>query len=386
MSFKKTISILGSTGSIGSNTVDVINSDKKKFSVFSLSSKNNVNLLCKQALLLKPKIVAIQNKKKYKDLRNNLFGKKIKILAGDEGVIECTDNKVEIVVASIVGIAGLKPTLNSIENCSKLCLANKECLVSAGSFFMKKISKSKCKLLPLDSEHNAIFQLCDFNKSNNVESITLTASGGPFRNYNLQKLSKATLNSALKHPNWKMGNKITIDSATLMNKAFEIIEAYYLFNLKLSQINVVVHPESIIHSMVNFADGSTTALLSNHDMRIPIFYALNWPSREYYNIKKIDLLKIKTLTFEKTNTHLMDSINLAYYVLKKGGSYPLIFNTANEVAVSYFLKEKINFLDILKIIKKILSKSENYKINTIDDIYSIDKKVRILTSEYIMNR
>ena len=386
MSFKKTISILGSTGSIGSNTVDVINSNKKKFSVFSLSSKNNVNLLCKQALLLKPKIVAIQNKKKYKDLRNNLFGKKIKILAGDEGVIECTDNKVEIVVASIVGIAGLKPTLNSIENCSKLCLANKECLVSAGSFFMKKISKSKCKLLPLDSEHNAIFQLCDFNKSNNVESITLTASGGPFRNYNLQKLKKATLKKALKHPNWRMGNKITIDSATLMNKAFEIIEAYYLFNLKLSQINVVVHPESIIHSMVNFADGSTTALLSNHDMRIPIFYALNWPSREYYNIKKIDLLKIKTLTFEKTNTHLMDSINLAYYVLKKGGSYPLIFNTANEVAVSYFLKEKINFLDILKIIKKILSKSENYKINTIDDIYSIDKKVRILTSEYIMNR
>jgi len=386
MSFKKTISILGSTGSIGSNTVDVINSDKKKFSVFSLSSKNNVNLLCKQALLLKPKIVAIQNKKKYKDLRNNLFGKKIKILAGDEGVIECTDNKVEIVVASIVGIAGLKPTLNSIKNCSKLCLANKECLVSAGSFFMKKISKSKCKLLPLDSEHNAIFQLCDFNKSNNVESITLTASGGPFRNYNLQKLKKATLTNALKHPNWKMGSKITIDSATLMNKAFEIIEAYYLFNLKLSQINVVVHPESIIHSMVNFADGSTTALLSRHDMRIPIFYALNWPSREYYNIKKIDLLKIKTLTFEKTNTHLMDSINLAYYVLKKGGSYPLIFNTANEVAVSYFLKEKINFLDILKIIKKILSKSENYKINTIDDIYSIDKKVRILTSEYIMNR
>ena len=386
MSFKKTISILGSTGSIGSKTVDVINSDKKKFSVFSLSSKNNVNLVCKQALLLKPKIVAIQNKKKYKDLRNNLFGKKIKILAGDEGVIECTDNKVEIVVASIVGIAGLKPTLNSIENCSKLCLANKECLVSAGSFFMKKISKSKCKLLPLDSEHNAIFQLCNFNKSNNVESITLTASGGPFRNYNLQKLKKATLTNALKHPNWKMGSKITIDSATLMNKAFEIIEAYYLFNLKLSQINVVVHPESIIHSMVNFADGSTTALLSNHDMRIPIFYALNWPSREYYNIKKIDLLKIKTLTFEKTNTHLMDSINLAYYVLKKGGSYPLIFNTANEVAVSYFLKEKINFLDILKIIKKILSKSENYKINTIDDIYSIDKEIKILTSEYIMNR
>ena len=386
MPFKKTISILGSTGSIGSNTVDILSANKKKFSVCSLASKNNINLLSKQALLLKPKIVAIQNKNKYKDLKNNLFGKKIKILAGDEGVIECTDNKVEVVVASIVGIAGLKPTLHSIKNCSKLCLANKECLVSAGNFFMNKISKYKCKLLPLDSEHNAIFQLFDFNKSNNVDSITLTASGGPFRNYNLQKLKKVTLNQALKHPNWKMGQKITIDSATLMNKAFEIIEAYYLFNLKLSQINVVIHPESIIHSMVNFPDGSTSALLSNPDMRIPIFYALNWPSRKYFNVKKIDLIKIKNLSFEKPNNYLMDSIKLAYYVLKKGGSYPLIFNTANEVAVNYFLEKKIKFLDILKIIKKILSKSKNYKINKIDDVYTIDEKIRLSTSEYINSK
>ena len=386
MPFKKTISILGSTGSIGSNTVDILSANKKKFSVCSLASKNNINLLSKQALLLKPKIVAIQNKNKYKDLKNNLFGKKIKILAGDEGVIECTDNKVEVVVASIVGIAGLKPTLHSIKNCSKLCLANKECLVSAGNFFMNKISKYKCKLLPLDSEHNAIFQLFDFNKSNNVDSITLTASGGPFRNYNLQKLKKVTLNQALKHPNWKMGQKITIDSATLMNKAFEIIEAYYLFNLKLSQINVVIHPESIIHSMVNFPDGSTSALLSNPDMRIPIFYALNWPSRKYFNVKKIDLIKIKNLSFEKPNNYLMDSIKLAYYVLKKGGSYPLIFNTANEVAVNYSLEKKIKFLDILKIIKKILSKSKNYKINKIDDVYTIDEKIRLSTSEYINSK
>ena len=383
MTLKKTISILGSTGSIGSNTIDVINSNKNKFSVLSLTSKNNVNLLSKQSFLLNPKFVAIQNKEKYKDLKNNLFGKKIKILAGDEGIIECTNNKVDIVVAAIVGIAGLKPTLNSIKNCSKLCLANKECLVSAGSFFMEKIAKSKCKLLPLDSEHNAIFQLCDFNKSNNVESITLTASGGPFRNYNLQKLKKATLKKALKHPNWRMGNKITIDSATLMNKAFEIIEAYYLFNLKLNQINIIIHPESIIHSMVNFADGSTTALLSNHDMRIPIFYALNWPSREYYNVKKIDFLKIKKLTFEKTNINLLDSIKLSYYVLKNGGSYPLIFNAANEIAVSFFLENKIKFMDIIKIVKKILSMSKNYKINNINDIYIVDERIRILTKEYI---
>ena len=383
MTLKKTISILGSTGSIGSNTIDVINSNKNKFSVLSLTSKNNVNLLSKQSFLLNPKFVAIQNKEKYKDLKNNLFGKKIKILAGYEGIIECTNNKVDIVVAAIVGIAGLKPTLNSIKNCSKLCLANKECLVSAGSFFMEKIAKSKCKLLPLDSEHNAIFQLCDFNKSNNVESITLTASGGPFRNYNLQKLKKATLKKALKHPNWKMGNKITIDSATLMNKAFEIIEAYYLFNLKLNQIDIIIHPESIIHSMVNFADGSTTALLSNHDMRIPIFYALNWPSREYYNVKKIDFLKIKKLTFEKTNINLLDSIKLSYYVLKNGGSYPLIFNAANEIAVSFFLENKIKFMDIIKIVKKILSMSKNYKINNINDIYIVDERIRILTKEYI---
>ena len=383
MTLKKTISILGSTGSIGSNTIDVINSNKNKFSVLSLTSKNNVNLLSKQSFLLNPKFVAIQNKEKYKDLKNNLFGKKIKILAGDEGIIECTNNKVDIVVAAIVGIAGLKPTLSSIKNCSKLCLANKECLVSAGSFFMEKIAKSKCKLLPLDSEHNAIFQLCDFNKSNNVESITLTASGGPFRNYNLQKLKKATLKKALKHPNWRMGNKITIDSATLMNKAFEIIEAYYLFNLKLNQIDIIIHPESIIHSMVNFADGSTTALLSNHDMRIPIFYALNWPSREYYEVKKIDFLKIKKLTFEKPNINLLDSIKLSYYVLKNGGSYPLIFNAANEIAVSFFLENKIKFMDIIKIVKKILSMSKNYKINNINDIYIVDERIRILTKEYI---
>ena len=383
MTLKKTISILGSTGSIGSNTVDVINSNKNKYSVLSLTSKNNVNLLSKQSFLLNPKFVAIQNKEKYKDLKNNLFGKKIKILAGDEGIIECTNNKVDIVVAAIVGIAGLKPTLSSIKNCSKLCLANKECLVSAGSFFMEKIAKSKCKLLPLDSEHNAIFQLCDFNKSNNVESITLTASGGPFRNYNLQKLKKATLKKDLKHHNWRMGNKITIDSATLMNKAFEIIEAYYLFNLKLNQIDIIIHPESIIHSMVNFADGSTTALLSNHDMRIPIFYALNWPSREYYNVKKIDFLKIKKLTFEKPNINLLDSIKLSYYVLKNGGSYPLIFNAANEIAVSFFLENKIKFMDIIKIVKKILSMSKNYKINNINDIYIVDERIRILTKEYI---
>ena len=385
MKTKQTISILGSTGSIGTNTVDVIMSKKNNYSIYSLSSKNNVSLLSKQSSILKPKIVAIQNKEKYKQLKNNLFGKKIKILAGEEGVTECTNTKVDTVVASIVGIAGLKPTLNSINNCEKLCLANKECLVSAGKFFMDKINKSKCKLLPLDSEHNAIFQLCDFKKSNNVDSITLTASGGPFRKYNFKQLNNATLKNALNHPNWTMGNKITIDSATLMNKAFEIIEAYYLFNLNLNQIKVIVHPESIIHSMVNFADGSTSALLGHHDMRIPIFYAFNWPERKYYNIKNIDLLKIKKFTFEKPNKYLNQSIELAYYVLKKGNAYPLIFNASNEIAVKYFLEKKIKFLDILKIVKKMLSMSNNYKIKSIKDIFNIDNEIRVITEDFINN-
>ena len=382
---KKYVSILGSTGSIGTSTLNVIKSNENKFCVFSLSSKDNVNLLTKQCKIYKPRFVSIQNKKKYTELKNNLFGSKIKIFAGDDGILELTNNYVDIVVAAIVGIAGLKPTFNFIKKCKRLCLANKECLVSAGNFFMKNIKKYKCELIPLDSEHNAIFQLCNFEKEKTIDSITLTASGGPFRNYSLKKLKKASLKNALNHPNWKMGNKITIDSATLMNKAFEIIEAYYLFNLKLNQINVIVHPESIIHSLVNFIDGSTSALLGQHDMRLPIFFALNWPSREYYNIKKIDLLKIKNLSFEKPNKILKTSIDMAYLVLKKGGAYPLVFNTANEVAVNAFLKNKINFLDILKINKKIMSKSKNFKINSIDDVYLVDKNIRLLTEEYIDN-
>ena len=386
MTLKKTISILGSTGSIGTNTINVICSKLNNYSVFSLSANDNVKLLSKQASILKPKQVAIYNEKKYKELKNNLFGKKIKILAGEEGVIETTNNKVDIVVAAIVGIAGLKPTLNSINNCKKLCLANKECLVSAGNFFMNKIKKSNCKLLPVDSEHNALFQLFDFNKSNNVDTIILTASGGPFRNFNLKKLKKVKLKDALCHPNWKMGHKITIDSATLMNKAFEIIEAFYLFNLKINQIKVIVHPESIVHSLVNFTDGSTSALLASHDMRIPIFYALNWPLRSYYNIDKVDLLKIKHLTFEKPNTNLISSINLAYEVLKKGGAYPLIFNAVNEVAVDFFLKKKIKFLDILLIIKNMISLSKKYTIKNIDDVYRIDNEIRLLTKGYIKTK
>ena len=383
----KILSILGSTGSIGQNTVDIVSNNLTKFSIYGLTAKNNVNLLLKQSYKLKPKAVAIQNKKKYKILKNELFGKRIKVFAGDDGILEVTDKSVDIVVASIVGLAGLKPTINSISKCSTLCLANKECLVSAGKFFLDKINKYNCKLLPLDSEHNAIFQLCDFKNPSIIDSITLTASGGPFRKHKLSDLKKVNLKQALKHPNWKMGKKITIDSATLMNKAFEIIEAYYLFNLSIDKINAVVHPESVIHSMVTYIDGSTTALLSDHDMKIPISYALNWPTRtNCSNVKKIDLIKLKNLTFEKPNNFLSVSLNIAKYVLKKGGSYPLVMNAANEVAVNYFLNNRIKFLDIINIVKYIIKNSTKSKINTLDDVYKADKNTRYETEEYILKK
>ena len=383
---KQTITILGSTGSIGTNSIDVILRNLNKFTVYSLTSKENVNLLVKQCHYLKPKVVAIQNKEKYKTLKKLLFGKRIKVLAGDDGILECTNYKTDITIASIVGIAGLKPTLNAITNTSKLCLANKECLVSAGKIFMDKIKKCNCKLLPLDSEHNSIFQLCDFKNPKIIESITLTASGGPFRRYRLSDFKKITLKKALKHPNWKMGNKITIDSATLMNKSFEIIEAYYLFNLKINQIKVVVHPESIIHSMVSYIDGSTSALLSDHDMRIPISYALNWPNRINFTLKKIDFMKIKNLTFEKPNIYLKDSLNMARYVLKKGGNLPCVFNAANEIAVEFYLNNKIRFLDIIKIVKYIVQNFKYKKINNVEDVYEVDKFTRLVTKDYILKK
>ena len=383
---KQVVSILGSTGSIGNNTIDVISKNINKFSVYALTAKNNVKLLAKQSFLIKPNVVAIQNKDKYKTLKDELFGKKIKIYVGDDGIIEVTKKKVDTVVASIVGIAGLKPTISSIPNCLKLCLANKECLVTSGKLFIDRIKRYKCKLIPLDSEHNAIFQLCHSNSLNSVDSITLTASGGPFRKYGLNQLKNAKLKEALRHPNWKMGKKITIDSATLMNKAFEFIEAYYLFNLNVKQINVVIHPESIIHSLVSYIDGSTTALLSAHDMRIPISYSLNWPKRTNYIINQIDLIKLKELSFEKPNKYLKQSLDLAKFVLNKGGAYPLIMNAANEVAVSFFLQNKIQFLDIIKTVKYIVSNSTNTKINNIEDVYKVNELAKYQTNNYILKR
>jgi len=383
---KKSISILGSTGSVGTSTIDVVAENLDKFSVCGLTANNNINLLIKQSCLVKPKVVAIQNKKKYKILKNELFGKKIKVLVEESGILELSNNEVDILIASIVGLAGLKPTINAISKCSRLCLANKECLVSSGKLFLDEIKKYNCKLLPLDSEHNAIFQLYDFKDPKIIESITLTASGGPFRTYNLNALQNIKLNQALNHPNWKMGKKITIDSATLMNKAFEIIEAYYLFGISVDKINVVVHPESIIHSMITYVDGSTAAILSEPNMKIPISYALNWPKRTSYNIKKIDLIKLKNLSFEKPNKFLEVSLKMAKNVLKLGGAYPLIMNASNEIAVKHYLNKKIKFLDIIKIVKYILQNSKKERINNMEDVYRLDTLTRNKTEQYILEK
>ena len=384
---KKSISILGSTGSIGVNAISLIKQNINKYNVYSLVAKNNVKLLIKQSLLIKPKVVVIQNEKKYKELKKGLSGKNIKIYVGDNGIEEAMSKNVDIVISSIIGIAGLKPTLTAIPHCKTLCLANKECLVSSGNYFINLIKKHKCNLLPMDSEHNAVFQLINSdNNSDYIKSIILTASGGPFHNYTFNQLNKASLASALKHPNWKMGKKITIDSATLMNKALEIIEAFYLFKLKPEQIDVVVHPESIIHSLVNHIDGNTTAVLSYPDMKIPISYALNWPKRSPLDLKNLNLLKIQNLSFKKPNLYLKSSLEMAYYSIKKRGSFPCILNAANEIAVKFFLEKKIGFLDIIKIIKYVLYNSKNKKIKNITDIYEIDESTRQFTTEYILKK
>ena len=377
----KTISILGSTGSIGSNTVDIINKNRTKFSTYSLSSKNNVSLLSKQSFLLKPKIVAIQNKEKYKVLKNNLFGKKIKVVAGDEGVIECTNKKVDISVASIVGIAGLKPTLNSIKNSSKLCLANKECLVTAGSFFMKQIFKSKCKLLPLDSEHNAIFQCMPADKVRDphgagITRILLTASGGPFRESAAEDLRAVTPAQACAHPNWSMGQKISVDSATLMNKGLELIEACWLFNTTPANVQVHVHPESIIHSMVEYADGSVLAQLGSPDMRTPIANGLAWPERIEAGVAPLDLFAIGRFHFERPDLQRFPCLRLAREAAEAGGVASAVLNAANEVAVEAFLAESLPFTAIPRVLESVMECFENVEPTSLDDVKAADRLAR----------
>ena len=379
--FVKAISILGSTGSIGTQSLEVIQKYPDKFKVVGLTANSNISLLKKQIAKFKPKAVALMDEKSAQVLQKVV---KIKVYSGLDGVIKVACLKeTDTVINSVVGSIGVVPTIAAIKAKKNIALANKETLVTAGDIVMKEVKKNKVILMPIDSEHSAIFQCLNGENIKKVRRIIITASGGPFKNHTKKQMEKVELKDALKHPTWSMGNKITIDSATLMNKGFEVIEAHHLYDMPYEKIGVVVHPQSIIHSLVEFDDRSVMAQLGNPNMKIPIQYALSYPERLPTDIKILDLADIINLTFFKPNLELFPCLKYAFYAGKIGGTLPAVVNAANEVAVSYFLQNKIKFLDISKTIYKMMKSHKVIKNPTLKQILLVDKKIKIETELFI---
>ena len=381
---KKKIAILGSTGSIGIQTLDVIQKNKELFTAEILIAGQNSNLLIKQAKSFKPKIVVINDESKYLYVKEHLKNQKTKVFAGKKEVINVVKNKsIDTVVSAVVGYSGLEPTISAIKAGKNIALANKETLVVAGELINNLIKKYKVKMYPIDSEHSAIYQCILGEEKNKYEKIILTASGGPFRGFKLSELEKVTPHEALNHPKWKMGKKISIDSATLMNKGLEVIEAKWLFDIDPSNIEVVIHPEAIVHSMVQFIDGSIKAQLGVPDMKIPIQFALTSPYRIESNFPRLSLNKKLSLNFEKPDLNTFKNLKLAFQAIKEGGNKPCILNAANEVVVDSFLKKKIKFLEMSNIIEECLNKIEYIANLNFEDYVEIDRKTRILTKKLI---
>ena len=367
----KKISILGSTGSIGTQTLDVARN--LNIEVVGLAVDKNIDLLEKQIIEFKPSAVAVNDKELAKVLKEKVKDKDVQVYSGLEGIIKiATMDEADTVVTSMVGIAGLMPTIEAIKAKKNIALANKETLVTAGAIIMREAKKNGVNILPVDSEHSAIFQSLMGNNKTAVAKILLTASGGPFRKKNKKELEQVTVEEALKHPNWDMGCKITIDSATLMNKGLEMIEAKWLFDIEPEKIEVLVHPQSIVHSMVEFIDGSVIAQLGSPDMRLPIQFSLTYPERVENNFPKLDLLKIGRLTFEEPDYEKFPCLGLAFRAVKCGGSMPAAMNAANEEAVALFLNRKIGFADIPRIIKRIMDMHDAHSNPDIEKILEID--------------
>ncbi|NSW92329.1 MAG: 1-deoxy-D-xylulose-5-phosphate reductoisomerase [Firmicutes bacterium] len=368
---EKCISILGSTGSIGVQTLGVVRN--LGIRVKGLTADKNIDLLEKQAREFKPKAVSISCNKQAEELRSRLGGLNIEVYSGAEGLIRiATLEGVDTVVNSLVGIAGLMPTMEAIRNKKSIALANKETLVAAGSLVMAEAKRHSVEIIPIDSEHSAIFQCIMGNNKANVSKLILTASGGPFRGCRYEDLIYITPEEALKHPNWQMGNKITIDSATLMNKGLEVIEARWLFDINEDNIKVLIHPQSIIHSMVEYIDGSVIAQLGPPDMRIPIQFALTYPERSCNNFPKLNLAEKRTLTFEEPDYKVFPCLNLAYEALKASGTMPAAMSGANEMAVWLFLNKKIKFTHIPELIEKVMEKHKVNNNPSINDIIEVD--------------
>ncbi len=380
---KRRIAILGSTGSIGTQALEVIESHSDLFQVEILTANKNANLLIEQAIHFQPGTVVIGNKEFYQKVKNALVDYDIKVYTGEEAIAQVVESdSVDLVLTAMVGYSGLLPTINAIKAGKPIALANKETLVVAGELVTRLALQNNVPILPVDSEHSAIFQ-CLVGEQNPIEKIILTASGGPFRDHSYKHLAHVTVADALKHPNWSMGNKITIDSATMMNKGFEVIEAKWLFNLKPDQIEVVVHPQSIIHSMVQFEDGSIKAQMGLPDMKLPIQYALAFPKRLKSDFPRFSFVGYPNLTFEQPDVHRFPLLQFAHEAMIKGGNIPCVLNAANEVAVEAFLKERISFLQIADVVEESLNRAFFIEHPVYEDYLLTDKNSRELANNLI---
>ncbi|WP_410221076.1 1-deoxy-D-xylulose-5-phosphate reductoisomerase [Pedobacter sp.] len=378
----KNISILGSTGSIGTQTLDVVRQNPGLYKVNALTAQNSADLLIQQALEFKPDLVVIGNKAHYAKVKTALPG--IKVLCGEEALAEAVIlPQTHFVITALVGSVGLKPTIAAIKAKKNIGLANKETLVVAGELVMELAQQNGVEIIPVDSEHSAIFQCLVGEKHNPIEKIILTASGGPFRGKDRTFLGSVTKKEALKHPNWIMGAKITIDSASLMNKGLEVIEAKWLFNLQPEQIEVVIHPQSVIHSMVQFNDGSIKAQMGVPDMKLPIHYALAYPQRISNNFKRFDFLSYPELTFSHADTKTFRNLELAYNAMKKGGNMPCIINAANEIVVEAFLKDQIGFLEMSDVMEEAMASIPFIAHPTLEDYLKTDEQTRIFAAEVV---
>lgn len=379
----RSVTVLGSTGSVGTQTLELIEANPNQFNVVALTANQNVELLIKQALALRPELVVIGDESKYKALKDGLSGKGIEVAAGAGAVTQAAQRKSDWVMAAIVGAAGLPPTLAAVKRGATVAFANKECLVCAGPLMMREVRDHGAYLLPVDSEHNAIYQVFDDEGRDGIERLILTASGGPFRHTSLEDMANVTPQEAVKHPVWSMGSKISIDSATMMNKGLEIIEASFLFDMPEDKIGVIVHPQSVIHSMVEYKDGSVLAQLGSPDMRTPIAYALAYPKRMTTPAARLNLAQIGSLTFEEPDPTRFRALVLTREALKRGGTAPTILNAANEVAVDAFLNSRIGFLDIAKIVEETLSAITIQPLDTLEAVTTSDAAARRIASEKV---
>ena len=380
------VTILGSTGSIGRSTVDLLLRNRDAFTVEAVTANRNAPQLAEQARQLNARFAAIADPAEYGALKEALSGSGIAAASGGEALVEAAERPADWVMAGIVGSAGLAPTLAAVRRGRIVAFANKEVLVCAGSLFMQEVAANNATLLPVDSEHNAIWQCFDFDRVDGIEKITLTCSGGPFRERQIEEMRHVTVKEAIKHPTWNMGAKISIDSATLMNKGLEIIEAHHLFGLPSERIDVVIHPQSVIHGLVTYHDGSVLAHLGTPDMRTPIAYVLGWPGRTAAPMQRLDLAAVGQLTFAPPDPGRFPALRLARAALEQGGGTPTVLNAANETAVRAFIEGRIGFLDIAATVEETLEAFPVGQLGSLDDVYHIDREARALASELAAGR